>query len=61
MSPRIFIIATIALSSVSHAADDTAFFENRVRPLLIERCFECHSQEKKIKGGLALDSRPGWQ
>ena len=61
MSPRIFIIAAIAFSRVLHAADDTAFFENKVRPLLIERCFECHSQEKKIKGGLALDSRPGWE
>lgn len=42
-------------------ADDTAFFESKVRPLLIQRCYECHSHEKKIKGGLALDSKPGWQ
>ncbi len=33
------------------------FFEKKIRPLLIDKCFECHSQEKKIKGGLALDSR----
>jgi hypothetical protein len=30
-------------------------FEKYVRPLLIERCFECHSQEER-RGGLALDS-----
>ena len=49
------------LCVLSHAADDTAFFESKVRPLLIQRCYECHSHEKKIKGGLALDSKPGWQ
>lgn len=34
------------------------FFETRVRPLLTEKCLECHSNEKgKVKGGLSLDSR----
>ncbi len=36
------------------------FFEKKVRPLLVERCYECHSGEQKIKGGLRLDSREGW-
>src|SRR3954468_14208025 len=31
------------------------FFEKRVRPILVERCYECHG-EKKHKGGLRLDS-----
>lgn len=39
---------------------DLAFFESKVRPLLIERCYECHG-DKKQKGGLRLDSQPGWQ
>ncbi len=30
------------------------FFEKRVRPVLVERCYECHG-EKKQKGGLRLD------
>lgn len=38
-----------------------AFFEAKVLPVLQERCFECHSHEKKIKGGLALDLKNGWQ
>src|SRR5205085_8487680 len=42
-------------------ADDEAFFNARVLPLLQQRCFECHSHEKKIKGALALDSKSGWQ
>jgi len=44
------------------AADETGdeFFEKRIRPLLVERCYECHSaQAKKLKGGLRLDTREG--
>jgi hypothetical protein len=44
----------------SHAAD-SAFFESKVLPILQKRCFECHSHGSKIKGGLALDSRSGWE
>ena len=41
---------------------DIEFFESKIRPLLIAHCQECHSQEhKKTSGGLALDSRDGWQ
>ncbi len=43
------------------AGDDDTFFESKVRPVLINRCYECHSVEKKTKGGLALDSREGWE
>ncbi len=39
-------------------AADFDFFEKRVRPLLVQRCFECHSAKaEKLKGGLLLDSR----
>ena len=31
------------------------FFENKIRPILAERCFECHGAEKQ-KGNLRLDS-----
>ncbi len=34
------------------------FFESRIRPVLVEECYECHSAKaKKVKGGLRLDSR----
>ena len=35
------------------------FFEKQVRPVLVNRCYECHSAAKKVKGGLALDTREG--
>jgi len=36
---------------------ETDFFENRIRPLLVEKCFSCHSTETESNGGLVLDSR----
>ncbi|MBT4866437.1 MAG: DUF1549 domain-containing protein, partial [Planctomycetaceae bacterium] len=34
------------------------FFEKHVRPVLIERCFECHSSDAdEVEAGLLLDSR----
>jgi len=61
----ICLTLTIALFGGSSFAGelstgDFAFFENKVRPLLIENSYGCHSHEEKIKGGLALDSRAGW-
>ncbi len=36
------------------------FFESRVRPVLVEHCYGCHSaQVRKPKGGLLLDSAEG--
>ena len=35
-----------------------AFFENRIRPLLVARCVKCHGP-KKAEGGLRLDSHTG--
>src|SRR5262245_670540 len=40
------------------SAEDSAFFEKKVRPVLFERCFSCHSAKaKKVRGGLVLDNR----
>ncbi|MGZ0169709.1 MAG: DUF1553 domain-containing protein [Planctomycetales bacterium] len=41
------------------------FFEKKIRPVLIDKCYECHSAQAKVdgklKGGLLLDSRQGAQ
>ena len=44
----------------AESAEKVAFFETKIRPLLVARCIECHG-EKKQKGGLRLDSRAAWQ
>ncbi len=38
--------------------DEIAFFEKRIRPVLVEKCYECHSAEsKELQGDLLVDSR----
>ena len=50
--------ATPAAAAPSDA--DVAFFESKVRPLLVERCYKCHSEaEGKEKGGLTADTLAG--
>jgi hypothetical protein len=42
------------------AEDGLEYFEKQVRPILIARCYECHSGAK-TSGGLSLETRAGWQ
>lgn len=43
------------------SADELRFFEQKIRPLLVEHCYECHSEEAgEQQGGLLLDRRSGW-
>jgi hypothetical protein len=40
--------------------DAVAFFEKRIRPLLAEHCYRCHSADaKEVQGELLVDSRLG--
>jgi Protein of unknown function (DUF1549)/Protein of unknown function (DUF1553)/Planctomycete cytochrome C len=52
-------VATVVAAPAWAATDEaTAFFESRIRPVLVERCFKCHADRiKSPKGGLRLDSR----
>ncbi|MGC6426273.1 MAG: PSD1 and planctomycete cytochrome C domain-containing protein [Akkermansiaceae bacterium] len=54
-------VLTILISGHLFAASGAIFFEEKVRPLLSAHCLQCHSEEKKIKGGLLLDRKAGWQ
>jgi mono/diheme cytochrome c family protein len=54
-----FLFSTFILATTASAADMT-HFEQRIRPLLIANCIDCHGPDKQ-KGGLRLDSRAGWQ
>src|SRR5215471_7515819 len=36
------------------------FFENKIRPVMADNCYKCHShQAEKVKAGLFLDTREG--
>jgi hypothetical protein len=54
-------VVFLAFAASLAMAEESSFFTTKLEPLLKQRCFECHSHEKKIKGGLALDSRSGWE
>ena len=52
-----------AARSVAAAENDAGieFFEKHIRPVLVERCFGCHSQRAKPpKANLRLDTPAGW-
>ena len=61
------LVLSLCAASFAVAADDVQptkegleFFEKNVRPILSDRCYECHSASKNSsKGGLILDSRDG--
>ena len=59
----LFLLACLgcAVSTTFAASEGDDFFVSKVEPLLRQRCYECHAHEKKIKGGLALDSKAGWE
>ena len=64
MKHRFILSGLIAASIPVFAADPTKeqldFFEQKVRPLLADNCYSCHSlAEGKSKGGLTLDTRDG--
>ncbi|MBI1355102.1 MAG: DUF1549 domain-containing protein [Acidobacteria bacterium] len=60
---RLSVVLTglaLAASGALRAEDGAAFFEKRVRPLLAQQCYACHSQAGNVAmGGLKLDSREG--
>jgi len=46
-------------ASWTRGDDQTAFFENRIRPLLERACIECHSGDD-ASGGVRFTDRAGW-
>ncbi len=60
MPQRLFLAAAVSflLPTLAVAAppEGAAFFEKKVRPLLVERCVACHGKDK-AKGSLRVDSR----
>ena len=66
----LFLIAPLAFVAIAHGAEQAAepkptqaalnFFESKIRPVLMDKCYQCHSAgAKKIKANLVLDTRAG--
>ncbi len=59
----ILVLAMMTNGNAACFADDPIeFFERKIRPVLVEHCYECHSADSKnLKGDLRLDLRDGWR
>ncbi len=50
-----------AMSEDGPSAEQLEFFESRVRPIFVEHCYECHSEDAdEVEAELLLDSKWGW-
>ena len=68
MNGRVFFLMVVSLFTMLRVCsgddqhrlkpEDVEFFEKRIRPVLIDRCYGCHSAKaKEVQGGLMLDNR----
>lgn len=52
------ILVCVRARGAEPSAQGVEFFEQHIRPVLADRCYQCHSaRAEKLKGGLLLDSR----
>ncbi len=52
-----FLPAASALAEVSDSPDQFDFFESKIRPVLVQRCYACHNSIDEQQGGLVLDHK----
>src|SRR5262245_46856611 len=69
-SMKSFALLLLGVSTLSATAappppdpKGVKFFEDKIRPVLVQACYQCHSADaqkaKKLRGGLFLDTRDG--
>ncbi len=59
----LFVASFVATLSAwaQDTAEGLAFFEKKIRPVLVQNCYKCHSAKaKKLKAELYLDRKAGW-
>jgi len=55
---KMLLVAAAFVLAAQARAEEFDFFESRIRPVLVEHCYKCHSsQSEEVKGGLLLDSK----
>jgi hypothetical protein len=52
----VFLPLRLLAASEEHT-DEFQFFESKIRPVLIQYCYDCHSAETELSGELGVDSR----
>jgi hypothetical protein len=61
--PLVCLVAAMPPAWASPSPDAIAFFESKIRPVLAQHCYQCHSAEAlragKLKANLLVDSRAG--
>ncbi len=57
-----FVVVLLGIASAVQGDERQALehFDKKIRPVLIEQCYDCHSAAaKEVKGGLVVDHRDG--
>ena len=49
------VFAALSIANVAECGDRFDFFESKIRPVLVQRCYPCHNSIDEQLGGLALD------
>ncbi|OWK44961.1 PSD1 and planctomycete cytochrome C domain-containing protein [Fimbriiglobus ruber] len=58
VAPLVLLAAAIPIHAAEPGREQAEFFEKKIRPVLVEHCFKCHSEKTKApKGGLRVDGR----
>ncbi len=65
MRSLLVVLGSLAVLGVSASTwaspEGFAFFEKKIRPVLVKHCYSCHSADAKtLKGELLFDNRAGW-
>jgi hypothetical protein len=64
----LILLAGLVLAGpgIAHASEpptlaQSEFFEAKIRPVLVEHCYQCHNSSTGAEGGLSVDDRKGMQ
>ena len=56
------ILLAISFQAKSASREEINFFETKIRPILVQNCYKCHSKDsEKVKGRLLLDNAANTQ
>ena len=55
----ILLLPFIAMAATAQTPEELEFFEQKLRPLLAENCYACHSSQTMAAADLLLDTGPG--